>query len=710
MNNIKKIGTLLVVLAFVASALAVVTPVGADGSRVVDVYFADATTVSNAAPTIGDNITLTAKLQTLDENATAFDVTFTAVNGSNEIPVSVINVGTNVTNATPFDVVGFWDSTTVIPDPALIYSIKVSFAVAGDTNTSNDTKTDALGIDWKAPELGVDSMTGAATGLTDVDYTLTVTIKNFGDAPFEGVQAINVYKDGAGTAKGSGELNTTGAPLAADATETVDVVVPAANLVAGEMNFTAGLNGHDDFFIATFADPISNAYADAISFLPTGVKGTQVVNITATMMNNGTAEFNDTIDFQADGSSIGTVDAVVPVGTAGVAVSFEWTTPTSLVSVDYLIEVVADETINDTLTVLPTPHTDLGVAGIAFAPVALVALDDVGMTQDVTVTVTVTNTLGDLDAVDEVVTLNADGVEVGTDTVNITAGGTADVVFTYPAKTMEDASEVNITATIGAVTDYKLLTVPGDIDLAEFEITAVVAPVKQERTLSIDITATVKNIGDALAEEVTVTFFAGTTEIGTMDLVNVTAGGENTTAALTWTIPSTFALGDTIINATVGDIFLTMNFTVEEFRKPIVTIEFEKNTKDKVKSYSAEAADGAKKTIKVKVVLENTGTADAKNVVIILKDKKGKELGNATVATIAAGGEATQEIAIKVKAGTSTKMTAEATYDGIHDDSYPATATAETAGLDVAVVPGFEAVVFVAAIGIAVVVLSRRRK
>ena len=59
MNGKAKIGTLLVVLAFLIGTLAVATPVGADGSRVVDAFVSEVQ-VSDGAPDIGQNITITA--------------------------------------------------------------------------------------------------------------------------------------------------------------------------------------------------------------------------------------------------------------------------------------------------------------------------------------------------------------------------------------------------------------------------------------------------------------------------------------------------------------------------------------------------------------------------------------------------------------------------------------------------------------------------
>jgi hypothetical protein len=719
MNGKAKIGTLLVVLAFLIGTLAVATPAGADGSRVIDAFVSEVQ-VSDGAPDIGQNITITATVQMVEENGTDVSVMFEAVNGSNVVGLSIVDATDNVTNTTPTQIVGWWDSTVTVPDPDLVYDIKVTVSngTAADANATNDTLILAGAVDWKAPLLGVSDVTAAAgnTLLGGDDFALEVTVKNFGDADFTGVQAVTVDVVGGSTDVGEpAEANGTTTAIAPDGTQVVTVDILA--LAAGDYNFTSDLNGYSDFYEVTIDPKVTEVAVTDITFTPAaGNKHTGTVTITADVENTGTlAAVDYTLTFGYGTTTIDTMDVNVTVGGTN-STSVDWVTPASMDTVEYEINVSGDDGfMTKNITLLPQPHTVLGISGIAFSPTALTAQDDVGDTEDVTVTVTVTNT-GDLAAAAESVVLKADGTEVArNDTVDIPVAGQVDVTFTYTATTAEDAKEVNLTAELGAASAFKLLAIPGDIDLPDLEITAVVAaPATQERGLDADITVTVKNNGDAIAAEVLVKLFAGTTEIGTATLVNVSdAGGENTTDAITWSIPSTWELGITELNATIDgtEIFLAVNFTVEEYKKPVIELEFAKNKKGtKVKSYSAEAAEGAKKTLKVEVIVKNTGTAAAKDVFISIKDKKGKELANATVPSVAAGGEETVTIPVKMKAGQSTTLSADATYDGIHDDSYTAAATTENPKAEVVKTPGFELVVLVAAMVIAMVVLTRRRK
>jgi len=720
-DNMKKIGTLFVMLAFVASMLIVSVPVGADDSRAIDVFVSEVT-VGDAAPIVGENITITATIQTTEENATGVTVDVYYVNGSTELGPLTIDVGAeigNVTNQTPTEVVAWWDSTDFVPDPSLVYDIKVVATNATDVNTSNDTFILEAAVDWKAPLLGVSGMVedAANTGLIGDDLTIDVSVKNYGDAPFGDVQEVKVYKDGMGTEKGVGELNATTTALAAAASIDVPVTINTTALTAGEINFTAGLGGYDSYVLVTLEVKAAVISVKSITLdYATGVKHTGEINITGALENTGTADGTTTVTFLNGEVELDEQLLVEVVMGETTDVFYVWTTPDVLDSVEYLLWIkVGTEGKNDTVTVAPRPHTVLAISNFVLAPATLVALDDVGMTQDLTATVSVTNT-GDLDAVAQTVSLELDGTEIASNaTVDIAIGATVDVVFAYTATTAEADVELNFTAKLGTESDFELITVLGDIDLAEFNVTGLtIAPAtEQERGLSVDITVTVKNIGDALADEIKVKVLAGTTEIGTADLVNISADGENTTAVMTWNIPASFALGDVEINATIDgypDVFKNVTFSIIEYKKPVVTVEFAKTKKDKVANYKTEGEEGAKKTLKIKLTLTNDGTATANNVVVILKDKKGNELGNATGLTVAAGGTLDVEIPIKIKAGSSTTIDAEVTYDGVHADPYGPATAAEKSKAEVEQTPGFEAILLVGAVMVALAILSRRRK
>jgi hypothetical protein len=728
-GNTTKIGALLAVFALFASLL-VSIPVGA--APTPDIYI-KSVDVPTPAPTIGDNITVTATIRAV--NATPcinVTVNFYAVNGTSTTAISTILVAGPVKSTGDWIVNGSWDSTKIVPSGDLVYTIKAVATLAGETNLTNNTMNSTATVDWKAPKLQAFGMTGAATALIGDMYTGTITVKNIGDASFNGVQTVKV--DDGLTNVFTGELNATATALAAGATKAVNYEVNTTTWVAadaGEHNFTFALGGATVFVVANFSAKATDVYVTGITFIPgSGLKGTQVVNITASFKNKGTLDaVDDPVTF-----SVNNVDltcspaATVSVVKGDVVEEIAWclyTTPTSTVSKNYLVNVSVDNSImNKTLSVLPTPHTTLGISGIAITPQQLVAKENVGDTQDITIAVTVTNT-GDLAAVNAVVKILA-GTDViyTNNTVNITAAGQATCTYVYAIATTEDDHNVSISAVItlgtDTATDAKNVTVPGDLDHPDYAFVdlAVAPTTSQEKGLKTTITVSVKNTGDALGATITLKFKAGTSDIGSKTLVNLTVGGTGNTTTLDWTIPTSFAVGKVDINVTIDGtaIYKNMSYNVIATKVPTLLVDFAKDAKGKVKSYSSSAADGKTKTLKVVVTLKNTGTADAKNVVVVLTDSKGKALGNGTVATVVAGQETTLTIAIKLKAGTSTKLTATATYDGIHaiagiDKALTAASPAATAPTaKVVKTPGFEGVVLAAAVAVALVVLSRRKK
>jgi hypothetical protein len=730
-KTISKFGALLAVFALFAS-LMVSIPVGAASTP--DIYI-KSVGVPTTAPTIGDNITVTATIRAA--NATAcknVTVNFYAVNGTSSTAISTILVVGPVKNTADWIVNGSWNSTKtgMIPNGDLVYTIKAVASMAGETNLTNNTKNSTSTVDWKAPKLQAFGMTGAATALIGDMYTGTVSVKNIGDASFVGVQVMNVMEGS--DILDTIEVNGTGTAVAASAVKVYDYEVNTTTWTAadaGEHNFTFSYGGADYFVVATFTAKATNVYVTSITFIPgLNLKGTQVVNITASFKNNGTLDaVNDPVTF-----SVNNVDltcspaATVSVVKGDVVEEIAWclyTTPTSTVTKNYLVNVSVDSSImNKTLTVLPTPHTVLGIAGIAITPTTLVAKDKPTDTQDITIAVTVTNT-GDLAAVNAVVKIYAGADVIYTNnTVNVTVNGQTTVTYVYAIATTEDDRNVTITANVSLGTDIKELaknvTVPGDVDLPVYSFVDLTAAptLTQERGLKTTLTVKVKNVGDALGSTITLKFKAGTSDIGTKTLVNLTAGAEGNTTTLEWTIPSTFTpLGKIDINVTIDGttVFKNMSYTIIEIKKPSVAVEFVKE-KNKVKSYSSSAADGKSKTLKVQVTLVNTGNADAKNLRVDIKNSKGVSIANATGISVPAGQTVTQTIEVKMKAGTSTKLTADIIYDGIHglagiDKGLTDSSTAaDSPSAKVVKTPGFEGVILVAAVAVALVVLSRRKK
>jgi|GEM_PF-3422077 len=734
-GNMKKIGTLLVTLAFFGSVLLVSMPVEAAGVK--DVYVVGIT-VSDATPTIGDNITITAQIQTKNVSVSDLDVSFEASNGTNTLALETIHVVGPVVNATPTAVVGYWNSTDLMSwlflDPALKYNITVTVTVTGDANLTNNTMVKVGAVDWKASLMQATALNGPATVVQGAPYTLSVTMKNNGDGALKFIDVFSVYDEPADDYLTTGMFEGISTPIAIGASATTTVDIDTSALAVGDHTFNVSHNGVEMAKAVKVLANVTNVSVTDITFNPTSNwKGTQTVTITASLLNDGTKDWvSKAVTFAIGDVAITTCTATVNVTANGGTntTTCVWAIPGSTTSKTYKINVTADTNMSKNLLVLPSPHWTLGIAGIAITPQTLVAKENVGDTQDITITTTVTNT-GDLNAVNAIFKLMAGNEIIYTNnTVNVTAGGQIPVTFVYPIATAENDKLVNITAniTLGTSTfeTIKNVTVPGDLDHPDYAFVDLsVAPtVSQERGLKTTITVSVKNTGDLIGTTITLKFKAGTSDIGSKTLVNLTVGGTGNTTTLDWTIPSTFALGKVDINVTIDGyttvagltVFKNMSYTIIELKKPSVAVDFAKDTKGKIKSYSSSGASGSTKTLKVVVNLKNSGNADAKNLKIVIKDSKGKELANMTGITVAAGASVNETLEIKLKAGTSTKLTADITYDGIHglagiDKGLTATSpTADSPSAKVVKTPGFEGVLLVGAVAIALVVLSRRKK
>ena len=733
-NKISKIGALLAVLALFASLL-ISIPVGAVNPPVKDVYI-KSIGIQTPSPVYGDNVTLTATIKCVAKlPCTKVNVTFSENDAGTLTFLSKVYVPGPVSNTTDTVVNGWWNSS-VVSDLVydMDYNINVTLEMTGDTNLTNNTMESTATIAWRHYDLIVTKVAGAANALIGDAYTATVTVKNDGTADFKDVQTIDIKKGDTGSALASADLNCTVTALVPGATKDVVIVIPdtvTATFTAGEVNLTSYIMGVGNYTHVTFAAKVTAVYVSGIALTPTGVKGTQKVTINATLLNMGTMNaVNMTVTFWYNTSAAHTLVPITSAHDVLVNVSMnnstktyalmDWVTPTSTTTVVYTITVKVDQGFkNTTLSVLPTPHTVLGISTIAFNPTTLVAKATTGDKQNMTITVTVANT-GDKAAVNAVVVIK-DGTTIifTNNSVNVSIAGTTDVVYTYAVLTPKDDAIMNITASVTLGTDtasaWKNITVPGHIYKSVIVISDLTASVASvEAKLPVTFTATVKNTGDLLAPSVVLTFMAGTTTIGTKTVYNLTVGGTGNMTTMVWT-PTT--AGKYNINVTISATnYKNMSYTVAATKVPTLVVDFAKDTKGKIKSYSSSGASGSSKTLKIEITLQNTGTADAKNVKVVITDAKGVALGNVTVATIAAGASSPQTIEVKLKAGTSTTLTATATYDGIHgiqgtDKGLTATSpTADSPSAKVVKTPGFEGVILVAAVAVALVVLSRRKK
>ncbi len=209
--------------------------------------------------------------------------------------------------------------------------------------------------------------------------------------------------------------------------------------------------------------------------------------------------------------------------------------------------------------------------------------------------------------------------------------------------------------------------VPAIADPApDYNITELsVAPANmQERGLNLTVSVKVKNIGDALGKTISLRFKAGTTLLGNKVLNNISAGNEIPTH-VTWTVPCTFDLGKVDLNVSIDGtkVQKILTYTIIE-QSPVITVEFAKGNLSYVPNYAVHKDPGKTGTLKIAITLTNKGCAAVANVTVVLKNQNGKELGKATGVTILAHQSINLTIPIKLKAGTSAKLTAVATYGG----------------------------------------------
>jgi PGF-CTERM protein len=296
-------------------------------------------------------------------------------------------------------------------------------------------------------------------------------------------------------------------------------------------------------------------------------------------------------------------------------------------------------------------------------------------------------------------------------------GATNTTKFTYDAKTQEEGVTLVFYATATKGTDVatkdKSIDLPGDVDEPYVVVTTLtsdqtfIGTTSAEAGYPIIFTATVENQGDADATGVTFTWmkdnvtFTGTGATQTFDL----AMGNVTTFEYTWEISQSEPLGMVNISASVQDSEQILEVEVTQYLMPVVSLSFTTNS-------TSGKGDA---TVKVGYKLENTGSAAALLVCVVIKDTTTqKELwNNSCLDMVMAGGSTTGEASIVVKAGTKYTLEATATYSfgGVDQPEVktPTTIVAEqkkktTGG------PGFEVVMVVAALAIALIVVGRKRQ
>jgi hypothetical protein len=730
-----KMTTILAILVLVASAIPLSLPVQAVG--ITDVYVVSVG-VSDYAPLLPGNLSMNASIRATDIPCSNVEVRFYARNGTEQaLLVSDIFVAGPVQNTSATVVQGYWNSTFPAPEIFKFYSVYVQVLIANDTNWTNDFGGDLVDVNWKSPLMTVTNMTGAPNSYIGDDYPVTLTVANYGNWVFHSLINIPVYRGVDLVANTSIDCRAScslpvGASVPVVATISKDTT---KNFLAGVSTFLAGLETLNITLGVNFMDKVPNVTVTSISFDPASnaVKGTQTVSITASLKNTGNkAAVGMLVHFLYDTIVIQECLNTINISLGGTnTTTCVWRTPNSLFNKHYTINVTPDPYgvplkgfLEKELVVLPTPKFLLGISNMTFNPSTLVSKENVGDTQDLTIVVTVTN-YGDLDLWSGILNLDTGQEKILVNkSVNITAGGQVDVTFKGSVSTPENDTVLKMTAAImkndKSFYFSKNLTVPGDVDRPEFNITALtITPTSEsERGLWIEIKATIMNFGDATGVDIPLTFRAGTTVLDLRTVASLPAGTSRD-VSVAYLIPIDQTLGDLGLSVSIDHTAVHKNLTykVIELKTPTLKLEFGKDKTGKVQSFSGSAADGKSKTYTVTVLLSNLGDADAKNVTLSLKDSKDNVLGSMTQMGVKTGKNLTVTFVIKVKAGTSTKLHAEATYDGLHGiaghdkglSSTSAPADSPTVKVTKST-PGFEVVVLIGAVMVALVVLSRRKK
>jgi len=729
-----KITTTLAILALVASALPFNMPVEAGPNH--DVYIKEIV-ISKTAPTEPSNISLFAVLYGLDVLCTNITVNFTYYNGTDQPTFLMSAFEPGPVPSWGSVVKGYWNSTLSPPDITKNYTLRITATMTGDTNTTNNTLDSNVTINWKSSILNLTGMTGNAAAYKGDEYPIGISLTNIGNAPFSGVEVLSVHNGIDIVADTT--FNCTTSPFTVGMVAYLGATITketTLGFTAGVVNLSLTLGLRTIWLNVTFKDKITNVSVTSLSFDPASsvVKATQNVTITAGLKNTGSKDaidmpvlfwFNETVIMECDNR--------VLVATGGTnTTTCVWQIPASDITTTYNINVTPDPFnatgkgwLEKELIVLPAPRFVLGISDMTFDPTTLVVKENVGDTQDLKVTVTVNNS-GDLDVKNAVLKLDAgQGKIIMNSSVNIGAGGQTVVTLKIPVSTPENDTQIKITADLmkGGMSVYfsKNITVPGDIDRPDYDITELlIAPIAtQERGLDTVITVKVKNIGDALGKNITLQFWANGTVFAAKSMYNLSAGEDNLTA-LVWPIPSVFSpLGKIDINVSIVDYpaYKHIYYNIIELKKPRVIVDFAKDKNGKVKSYSSSATSGKSKTLMIKVTLQNLGSADAKDLKLIIYDSNHKELANGTDITVPMGHTISVAIPIKFKSGTSIKIMAVIIYNGVH--AIPGLDKGLTAASPVTdmptvrvskTTPGFEAVLLVGALAVALVVLSRRKK
>lgn len=728
--------TVLMTITLVLGMMPMGGPALGDGSRGPDIIVGNIT-FSDNTPSMGDNVTMHVEVGN-NGNFPAVDVSVRVSAENASDPGSPYNVGVikmgSTNGGTDIGPTG-WQTADVPIDSALLglladfeYLIRINASNGTDDDYANghaQTNLTFYGPDLRITGWGNDGVYGADVQVLlpweFINITVTVENVGIGDAVNESVDLL--MKD---SHNNTVVDHTWYATVAASSSIDLRWELSAAAYQFDNYTFSAEVvsNGNTSEYsdvIFSIVEPYPWLQLGAHYWTPSTPYVTDVVTIYFELENSASEGYaageNVDIDVLLDNATeLGSFfytevelgDVLyhnVTWDTTGYAegdhnITFRW-------GADNWDTTRVDETI--VLGAERVPNLYFVEIDVTTTPKAL---DAPGDFQLIPVEVVVRNN-GTKDLVNGTVTLTVEGVDYTDDTVNVTTSNPTVVEFMVNLTTEEDDYNVTLEASapgFPAANASAEVTVPGDIEAANVVLNDISYGETVQQMGVFPIIVTLKNLGDAnYTGLLTVTLFSNGGNIGELSFSDIMAGGSNS-STYEWTPDKRFPAGTHRINATLGSASLLGDeFTVTEFKIPVLEIEFVKNTNGKVKDYKATGEEGKKKRFTVELMVSNTGSADAGYVFIKLMDRKGNELGNASLAGLAVNTTKKVTIEFEMKAGKSTGDMVG--YASCMYNDFPVTAvTSEPAVAKFELVPGLGAVAAAAAILTVAIVLGRRRR
>lgn len=704
-GNGRKTVTLLLALGFILGALAVFAPAGAAAGRAapnfsVTVTFTNSTGGQVSSAMVGEvvNITANASIVSGGFNSTQFmleldidDQTF----GTDFGPV-VLNTGGFQQNTWAWTVTKYGNFT-------------VNMTAINGTDTANQTVVSnqftGLATDLSLGALTVAPATGYV-GLTS--FTFTAVVNNAGN--LAGPANASLYLDNSSSAL-IGYAVASAIPAATGGTPgTANAVFAGMITVSGladgsNHTVTARLMDISTTYSTsanvTLTNPAPDVMVNTLAANPSSVtitKGRTVnVVVTANITNNGQLDaIGATLSFYETDTTAAKFTSDAFNLSVGASTDIVWTwavTDTVALGVHTIYVQVASET-QDMWTNLSV--TIIGVANVTIAslvPSAVTAFEG----DNVTFTATLFNN-GTDDSVNQTITwwdaTGATPAQIGT-TVNVTVlkGQNKPFAFVWTLPQVDVDGNKTVKATIGAAA----LSV-NVMDRNKAPKIEIMAFTVQNGRIgdNITMTATVKNNGTGDAIGLVVDFYDGTTKTASYAAFNLSVQGSKSVTVYyiqagiadanhTFSVQAlgaqkniTQTVGHTLAPAAINIV----SFTVKPTKK-------EGQAKDSTQDY------------KLTITLKNTG--EVMGVCLLNITEKGKLVTVIPVPVILDGGASTtQNYTWKVKGDGD--HTAVATLSG---DAGTTKTMSVKATLKYS--PGFEVLVLVAAIIVAVILVRRRK-